>query len=187
MSRLVRLALRMFKRDERGAMAATAPLSMPAAISVATRRDAPRSFVRNTRGAAAIEFAVMGPAIVILLIAVTDFGLGFYRRMQAQTAAQRGAIYATINGYNATDIASAITSSRGSIAASPAPTSYCGCPTSTGVTTAVCGATCTVGGSTTPAGKYVSSSAQTSYSTIFRYPGLTSPMTFSATQVVRIQ
>ena len=34
---------------------------------------APGSFLRNTRGGAAIEFAVIGPAIVILLIAVTDF------------------------------------------------------------------------------------------------------------------
>lgn len=146
-------------------------------------------FRRDARGGAGIEFAVIGPAIVILLIAVTDFGLGFYRRMQVQTAAQRGAISATVNpaGFVAADVSNTITASRGSIVAAPAPTQFCGCPSSSGVTTATCGTNCTVGTATVPAGKYVSASAQTTYSTIFRYPGLTSPMTFSATQVVRIQ
>jgi Flp pilus assembly protein TadG len=146
-----------------------------------------KSFVRNTRGGAGLEFAVIGPAIVVLLIGVTDLGLGFYRRMQAQTAAQRGAMYATVNGYVAASISSTITSTRGSIAATPAPSSYCACPTSSGLTTVTCGSTCTIGTATVNAGRYVSASAQTTYSTIFRYPGLTSPMTFSATQVVRIQ
>jgi Flp pilus assembly protein TadG len=145
------------------------------------------SFARNARGGAGIEFAIIGPALVILLIGVTDFGLGFYRRMQAQTAAQRGAMYATVNGYVSASISSTITSSRGSISATPAPSSFCACPSISGLTPVTCGSTCTIGAVTASAGKYVSASAQTTYSTIFRYPGLTSPMTFSATQVVRIQ
>lgn len=144
-------------------------------------------FARDARGGAGIEFALIGPALVLLMIAVTDFGLGFWRRMQAQTAAQRGAIYATVNGYAPAGISSAITASRGSIAATPAPSSFCACPTSSGLTTISCGSSCTIGTVTASAGRYVSASAQTSYSTIFRYPGLTSRMTFSATQVVRIQ
>ncbi len=144
-----------------------------------------KSFARNTRGGAGMEFAIIGPAIVVLLIGVTDFGLGFYRRMQAQTAAQRGAMYATINNYDSAGISSTITSSRGSIVATPAPSTFWACPTSSGLTTSTQGATCT--GTTVTAGQYVSASAQTTYTTIFRYPGLTSPMTFSATQVVRIQ
>lgn len=145
------------------------------------------SFTRHARGGAGVEFALIGPAIVILLIGVTDFGLGFYRRMQAQTAAQRGAIYATVNGYVPSGISSTITSTRGSISATPAPSSYCACPTASGLSVVACGSTCTIGAATVNAGKYVSASAQTTYSTIFRYPGLTSPITFSATQVVRIQ
>jgi Flp pilus assembly protein TadG len=145
-----------------------------------------KSFARNTRGGAGMEFAIIGPAIVILLIGVTDFGLGFYRRMQAQTAAQRGAMYATVNGFDpAASISSTITSTRGSISATPAPSTFWACPTASGLTTSTEGATCP--GTTVKAGKYVSASAQTTYTTIFRYPGLTSPMTFSATQVVRIQ
>lgn len=146
-----------------------------------------KSFARDTLGGAAIEFAIIGPVIVILLIGVTDFGLGFYTRMQAQTAAQRGAMFATVNGYVPASISSTITSSRGSIVATPAPTSFCACPTSSGLTTATCGTNCTIGTTTAAAGTYVSASAQTTYTTIFRYPGLTSPMTFSATQIVRIQ
>lgn len=144
-------------------------------------------FLRDARGGAALEFAMIGPVIALLLIAATDFGLGFWRRMQVQSAAQRGAIYATINGYYASGITSAITSSGASIAATPAPTSYCGCPSSVGLTVVACGATCVVSGAIVDSGKYVSASSQSTYSTIFRYPGLTSPMTFSATQVVRIQ
>ena len=144
-----------------------------------------KSFARNTRGGAGIEFAVIGPAIVVLLIGVTDFGLGFYRRMQAQTAAQRGAMYATVNSFNSAGISSTITSTRGSIVATPAPTAFWACPGTTGLTASTQGTTCP--GTTVTAGQYVSASAQTTYTTIFRYPGLTSPMTFSATQVVRIQ
>ena len=150
-------------------------------------RLALKTFSRNTRGGAAIEFAVIGPAI-ILLIAVTDFGLGFYRRMQTQTAAQRGAIYATTaSGFNVAEVSGVITATRGSITATPAPYTFCGCPTSSGVSAIACASSCTIGGTSVKAGAYVSASAQTVYTTIFRYPGLTSPMTFSATQVVRIQ
>lgn len=147
-----------------------------------------KSFCRNARGGVAIEFAVIGPAIVILLIAATDFGLGFYRRMQTQSAAQRGAIHATTaNGFIASEVSTVITGARGSISAIPAPYTFCGCPTSSGVASISCGSTCIIGTTNVKAGTYVNASAQTTYATIFRYPGLTSPMTFSATQVVRIQ
>jgi Flp pilus assembly pilin Flp len=139
-----------------------------------------RSFGRHASGGAAIEFALIGPAVVILLIGVTDFGLGFYRRMQVQSAAQRGAIYATVNGPDINGITTAITSSPGSILVPrPGPITFDACATSSGLTS-----TCPTG--VTP-GTYVSAPAVTSYRLIFRYPGLTSPMTFSATQVVRVR
>lgn len=150
-------------------------------------RDRLRSFTGDDNGGIALEFAIIAPVLVLLLIALTDFGLGFYRRMQAQSAAQRGAIFATVRGFDANAISNTITSTRGSIRATPAPAQFCGCPTSSGVVTATCASSCTFGGTTAPAGTYVSASAQTTYATLFKYPGLASPMTFSATQVVRIR
>lgn len=144
-----------------------------------------RSFPRDARGAIAIEFAIIAPVLLMMLVVVADFGLGFYRRMETQTAAQRGAMYATTKaGFSQTAVANVITSSRGSITANPAPRQFCGCPTTAGVTESTCGSACAAGGTT---GSYVQASAQSTYTPILRYPGLPSSLTFSASQVVRVQ
>lgn len=145
------------------------------------------NFIKAERGAVAIEFTMVVPVLLIILIATADFGLGFYRKMQVQTASQRAAMYATVKGYNATAISNVITASPGAPASTPAPAKYCGCPGSTGLTVVSCTATCTVAGSSYTPGTYVSASAQATYSPIMPYPGLAGPLNFQSTQVVRIQ
>jgi hypothetical protein len=147
--------------------------------------------LRDQRGVAAIEFGIVSAALLILFIAVVDLGIGFYRKMQVQSAAQRAAIYASIRGFNAAGISGVITASRGAPLASPVPRQFCACPTSAGLTELSCTSTCSVsiGGvaSTFKPGLYVGASARSTYTPILRYPTLSSPLTFESTQVVRIR
>lgn len=138
-------------------------------------------------GAAAVEFAFIAPLLVAMLIFVTDLGIGFYRKMQVENAAQAGAQYAAVNGFSTSSVSNAVlaATSFSGISASPAPTQFCGCPTSTGVTAAAsCSSACS--GGSAP-GTHVTASAQADYSTIFSYPGIPSSYNFTAQATVRVQ
>src|SRR5262245_48597219 len=89
----------------------------------------------SVQGASAVEFAILAPILVFLLVCTLDLGLGFHSKMQVQNAAQAGAQYAIVNGFNATAISSAVTATTtlAGITASPAPSQFCGCPSNTGV------------------------------------------------------
>ena len=111
--------------------------------------------------------------------------------MQVANAARAGAEYAVKNGYNSTNIQTAVTNatSLSGIQASPAPTQTCGCPdAASGITTQTgtppaCTAVCPNG---SVAGTYVTVNAQISYSTIFAWPGISSPMTLASSVTVRL-
>ena len=123
----------------------------------------------------------------LLLVFAIDLGVGFYRKMQVENAAQAGAQYAAVNGFNASAVSSAVLSATNfsGITASPAPSQFCGCPSSTGVTIAAsCSSACS-GGSA--AGTYVAVSAQGTYSPLFSYPGIPSSYNFTAQATVRVQ
>ena len=141
------------------------------------------------QGVSTIEFAVVAPVIALLVIGMIDFGMGLWEEMQVSNAAQAGAAYASINSWNATvsQIETAVTSatSLSGLSPSPAPSTVCGCPTSTGsaLTQVTCGTTCADG---SVAGHYWIINAEASYSTILPYPGLSNPMTLSATTYARL-
>ena len=137
-------------------------------------------------GVSAIEFAVVGGALSLLLLGVLDFGIGYWDKVQVGDAARAGADYAERNGYDSTKIQSAIThaTTLSGIQASPAPSQFCGCPNITsGVSSVSCSATCSDGST---AGTYVTVGAQKSFMTIFAWPGVTSPMTLASSVTVRI-
>jgi Flp pilus assembly protein TadG len=136
-------------------------------------------------GVAAIEFAAVVSMLTLFTICVTDLALGFYRQMQLNNAVQAGAQYAASHGFSASSITSAVSSATSfpNIQVSPAPRNYCGCPTTTGITTAVCSSNCPDG---TPAGKYVSISAQGNYRTLLTYPFVPESYDLSALAQVRI-
>jgi len=140
----------------------------------------------GSRGVAAIEFAIIAPILVLLMVCTVDLGQGIYRKMQVQNAAQAGAQYAAVHGFTASSISAAVTNATtfSGISASPSPTQFCGCPSVTGVTSASCNSTCTGGISS---GTYVTASAQATYTTILPYPLLPTSFTFAAQSTVRIQ
>jgi Flp pilus assembly protein TadG len=137
-------------------------------------------------GLAAIEFAVIAPLLVLMMVSTVDLGLGFYSAMQVQNAAQAGAQYAALHTFNATSISSAVlnaTSFKG-ISASPSPIQFCGCPSKTTVATATCGTKCADG---TAAATYVRVSAKGTYTTLLPYPRIPSSFPLAAHSTVRTQ
>jgi Flp pilus assembly protein TadG len=146
-------------------------------------------FAKAEGGAAAIEFAIMGAALCLLVVGIGDLGLGFYSYMQVQNSAQVGAEYAAVHGFNASSISTAVTNATSTtgITASPAPTKFCGCPNGTAVITpATCGTVCGAPNSMT-AGTYVTASATRDYTTLISYPGFAATYHQTATSTVRIQ
>jgi Flp pilus assembly protein TadG len=146
----------------------------------------PKGFAKDEGGIAAIEFAILGAVLCLMVVAVGDLGMGFYSYMQVQTSAQAGAQYAAVHGFNSTSISNAVTNatSVAGITASPAPQQFCGCVSGATVTAATCGTVCADGMS---AGTYVSASAVRDYSTLISYPGFSATYHQTATSTVRIQ
>ena len=146
----------------------------------------PTGFAKAESGIAAIEFAILGSVLCLIVVAVGDLGLGFYSYMQVQNSAQAGAQYAMVHGFNSTSITTAITSatSVSGITASPAPQQFCGCVSGATVTAATCGDVCADGMS---AGTYVSASSVRDYSTLISWPGFSSTYHQTATSTVRIK
>ena len=148
-------------------------------------RHAFQGALRCERGVAAVEFAMITPVFVILAIATVDLGMGFYRKMQVQNAAEAGVTYATYRGFQSASVAQAITSATTyRVQATPIPAQFCGCPTATGVAEINCATLC-VGN--VPPGTYVRASARADYVPLFRYPVLPNPVTFQATAIVRLR
>ena len=68
---------------------------------------------RDKRGSVAIEFALFGSALVLLLMAATDLSLAIRARAEVGNAARAGAEYAAINcssSCSSSGIATAVTS-----------------------------------------------------------------------------
>jgi len=156
---------------------------MTGAVAMSALRQC--SLRRARDGASTIEFAIVVSFLATLALGALDFGVGFWEQMQVGNAARAGADYAAKNGFNSSNIQTAITSATAlsSIAASPAPTQSCGCPSAaSGIITATCGVSCASGGI---AGTYVTANAQASYTTLFPWPGIPNPVTLTASAIVR--
>ena len=142
--------------------------------------------LRDGRGVAAVEFALAAPLLATILTVLVDFGFGFYEKMQVEDAAQAGAQYALLNGWNQTNIQNAVTGATtlSGLTATPAPSESCGCPSGTAVAAATCGSTCANG---LTAGTYVTVNAQATYTPLISYAVMGSSVTLSAQSMVRIQ
>jgi len=140
----------------------------------------------GVRGASMIEFAIIAPMLIAATVCAVDLGMVSYRNLQVQDAAQTGAQYAALHGFNTSNISSAITNatSYAGISASPAPTQFCGCASTSGISTIACGSQCP---GAIAAGTYVTASAQATYTTILPYPVIQNSYALSAQSTVRIQ
>jgi Flp pilus assembly protein TadG len=144
--------------------------------------------IGSARGNAAVEFALATPILMATLTPAVDLGIAFSEQSQVQAAAQAGARYALLHGWNRDEISSAVTNATTltGLSALPVPQQSCGCPTGTGVTTT--GISCNVvcGNGEYP-GTYITVSAQVNYVPVLPYSLLGSNMTLSSQTMVRIQ
>jgi Flp pilus assembly protein TadG len=137
-------------------------------------------------GAAALELGLAAPFMVMMAVAGADLGLGVYEGMQAQSAAEAGAVYASIHGAgDVAGISSAVASatSTSGITATPGPTQFCGCPTAGGVATVDCSSTC---GDGTGPGQYLRINAQLTHHSLMSRSGISLPTTLSGAAIVRM-
>lgn len=142
--------------------------------------------VNDTSGVAAVEFGIIVPLLMLMVVATTDIGMGFYRKMQVEGASQAGAAWAIKNGFDANAISNAVTSatSAQTINVSPAPVQFCGCASGSSISTMTCGTTCPGGAL---AGTYTTISAQMTYNTILPYGLFPSTYNLSSQSTVRLQ
>ena len=164
---------------------ADAPSSFTSRARSVFRRILARA-VGDTSGVAAIEFGIIVPILVLMVVASVDIGMGFYRKMQVEDAAQAGAEWAIKNGFDANAISNAVTSatSAPAISVSPTPVQFCGCAGGSSIGTVTCGTTCSGG---TQAGTYTTVSAQMTYNTLLPYGFFPSAYNFSSQSTVRLQ
>ncbi len=125
-------------------------------------------------GLGAIEFALVAPFLLTMLLGILDFGMAFWEQMQIANAADAGAQWAMTNGYNATTITSVAQSATDLSlpSGSVSPQNVCGCASGTTVTmsgTPPCTGTCSDG--STPQA-YVVVDTRICYSTLFNWQPL---------------
>ena len=140
---------------------------------------------RREAGSAAIEFGLLAPFLVLLVVGTVEIGSSVYQAMQAQNAAEAGAVYASKYGFDTAGIANSVINATGaaSIAANPAPTSFCGCPTAAGISEMDCSSACAEGGAP---GQYLRINAQITHAPLVSLSGLVTPVTISGQAIVRI-
>jgi Flp pilus assembly protein TadG len=149
--------------------------------------DSFSQLIGSARGNAAVEFALATPILMATLTPAVDLGIAFSEQSQVQAAAQAGARYALLHGWNSTEIGNAVTNATtlAGLSASPAPAQACGCPNGTGITTGIsCNVVC---GNGEYPGTYITVSAQVNYVPVLPYSLLGSNMTLSSQTMVRIQ
>jgi Flp pilus assembly protein TadG len=80
---------------------ATANLAIVRALAgwTGARMQAARKLVRDPRGVATVELALVATVMVIIMLPIFDLGMGFYVKTQVMSAAEAGADYAFIHGW----------------------------------------------------------------------------------------
>jgi Flp pilus assembly protein TadG len=149
-------------------------------------------------GTAAIEFALFLPFLLLLLTGVVELGFSAYEAMQVSNAVEAGALYAAANTatFSAANTATATTSGAAlppglnSLTATPAPSTFCGCPSAAGTVSnqgapaPLCATTFPTACSGGVAGTYVRVNASLNHKAILPTSwGL--PTAFTATAVIR--
>jgi len=139
--------------------------------------------IEAREGGSAIEFAMIMPIAVAMLVLMFDLGTGGYMKSRVQSAAQAGTTYVEAHGWNHHGIVLAVREATNLPSVSVQGGLSCGCVNGTAIADAPCGSTCASGA---PAGVYATVTASSVYTPLIPYPGLSRSMTLSATSIVRI-
>ena len=160
------------------------PRPLPRNGAGSARAGRAGGIVADRRGAAILEFALILPVVVALLVGMIDYGMLAYQTMEVSAAAHAGAEYALHYGWNTTGIQSAVTSATTlTVSANPAPQLKTACVTA-GAVVVTAGTTCSSGAA---AGSYVQVNAQATFTPIITWSSFAMPSTIAAQAMIRIQ
>jgi Flp pilus assembly protein TadG len=146
--------------------------------------SAPIPPAHSEAGIAAIEFGLLAPFLVLLLVAATEIGSSIYQAMQAQNAAEAGAVYVSKHGFEVIGISNAVVNATtaAGITAIPVPSQFCGCPIASGITEMACIASCADGSAP---GQYVRINARVTHTPLISLSSLVIPASFTGQAIVR--
>ena len=139
---------------------------------------------RVSRGQSLVEFAVVAPVLILLLLAVADFGRVFFVSIALNNAARAGTQYGIQSPANAADVSgmeqAAQNDASGISGVAATASEYCECPDGT---TQAC--------NSSPACDdmrvYVEVDTTGSFQTLLNYPGIPSSMSLTGKSVVRAE
>ena len=145
------------------------------------------------RGSALVEFSLFLPFFLLMLLGVTDVGLGIQKAMIVQQAAHAGAMCATLSSTpSGSDMAAAVsaiqtaannTASAGGIAALTVTPQFLCASSPTGTRTVVSTVPCPA---STPL-QWAAVSTSYNFSALFGYPGLPASFALTGFSEVRVK
>lgn len=145
-----------------------------------------RSCRSSEKGQAAIEFAFIAPVLLLLLLAVADFGRVFFVSVSVNNAARAGAQYGSQSVTDAADstgMEAAATTDGANISGWNKPTaSQCTCVASQNIP--ACAARYCMHA---PQATYVTVGTSATFNTIFPYPGIPSSITLTGQAIMQVQ
>lgn len=141
---------------------------------------------RLTTGQSAVEFAILAPILVVLLLVASDFARLFLLSIELNNVARAGAQYGSQSVITAADITgmtTAATTTGASISGLAVTSSQCTCTSSTSVAACAVSFNC----SSNPAATYVDVVASATFKTITKYPAIPSSIPLTATAIMEVQ
>ncbi len=112
--------------------------SPPGAVPRAAKRLF-ASLASPRQGAAAVEFALLVPVLLVIGMALIDLGMAVFNKMELMSAVRTGAQVALMDSSNTTEIVSAVTNST-DLSPTIITTPFCECSDGTPIG---CGGSCT--------------------------------------------
>ncbi len=111
-----------------------------------TKDDPPKKAWRSyDEGTAAIEFGLLVPLLVTLLLCCAEIGFFIQQTMMVNSAVEAGIAVAAKRGFDSAAITDAILTNAATpgLEATPAPSLFCGCVAKNEVAPTPCDGTCT--------------------------------------------
>ncbi|MBL4615597.1 MAG: pilus assembly protein [Magnetovibrio sp.] len=143
-----------------------------------------KAFCGHTRGAAAVEMALISPVVLVIILGIIDFGFLVHNSMQVSSATRSGIQFIMENptSYSA-NAATVVQSATNLPSASVSVTTSEGCRCLGSAASVDC-STDTCSGKTPP--KYVTVTTTYSHVLILGFPGVPDPWTITRTASIRI-